>query len=742
MEDPAPGVLTLSQVCELTRNKQKAALFSNPLGKACYELDQDREVSPSIRPSNKLAPSGQDRVKACLDELDECQLLEAGLVYASEVRSTDRPLNSKEWRMFQAEIGCQPLHLACLACGRAVERLQKEGAFEKAKATQSLAGDVVKLLAEYGAQLDLVDVGPVEGTPLHLAARFGAAKLLSTLLTLGADASVVDGDGCTAALVAQRSGQVLCQETLGPTFGARPAGPAACRERGFGRLAADAILQVVLAEEQREMDLLEGPVGERARQRWKERKGLKPGNSAADDTGCALEGERPRRITGTKYAQGLWAALNLDQHGSRSRSSSRCSTVHSDDSERCGAERGAEDPDLQLRRSVLKLRARKARRQDELAMAQEERREALEESEHLETLDYDPVERAMVARGRWTAWLASTRAMPNWPTRSPARGNFGRLGCPLQWTYPGPPDGPTVPPPLPKEKRANELEQQVAQRLAERKAMREAMSEEIYRLERELRFHQRRVQGESQNGTLECQSFTAIASIYLEKHTPQILRPLSATPQPGLEEYWEQFYEADCAVEVVDFLMAEQRCRYLESDLAKLTKGLDLPLFETSSRTLAAPWRLAAVAAVHRAVHALRSSHKDRLNEMTEFCNSQLAEKEHQLSMAIEASLQELAQRSTDPVSWGKLARMIDLTRERLERESAKTAEDRIWEGLRTYDPEVELETEKHWQQLKTEKPQLFDGAVWCLQRYALEGEGESQTLLLEMQEMGNKDTS
>ena len=35
----------------------------------------------------------------------------------------------------------------------------------------------------------------------------------------------------------------------------------------------------------------------------------------------------------------------------------------------------SQDPDLQLRRSVLKLRARKARRQDELAMAQEERRE-------------------------------------------------------------------------------------------------------------------------------------------------------------------------------------------------------------------------------------------------------------------------------------------------------------------------------------------------------------------------------
>ena len=32
----------------------------------------------------------------------------------------------------------------------------------------------VKLLIEYGARLDLVDVGPMENTALHLAARFGA----------------------------------------------------------------------------------------------------------------------------------------------------------------------------------------------------------------------------------------------------------------------------------------------------------------------------------------------------------------------------------------------------------------------------------------------------------------------------------------------------------------------------------------------------------------------------------------
>eukprot|EP00434_Breviolum_minutum_P016799 symbB.v1.2.014819.t1/scaffold1093.1/size138456/1 len=81
-----PGVLTLSQVkvCEFTRNKQKAVLFTNPLGKACYELNEER-------------------VKACLDELEEFRFLEAGLVYASEVRTNDRPLNSKELIILSGE---------------------------------------------------------------------------------------------------------------------------------------------------------------------------------------------------------------------------------------------------------------------------------------------------------------------------------------------------------------------------------------------------------------------------------------------------------------------------------------------------------------------------------------------------------------------------------------------------------------------------------------------------------------
>ena len=37
----------------------------------------------------------------------------------------------------------------------------------------------VKLLIEYGARLDLADVGPMENTALHLAARAGAATWMN-----------------------------------------------------------------------------------------------------------------------------------------------------------------------------------------------------------------------------------------------------------------------------------------------------------------------------------------------------------------------------------------------------------------------------------------------------------------------------------------------------------------------------------------------------------------------------------
>eukprot|EP00434_Breviolum_minutum_P026183 symbB.v1.2.023147.t2/scaffold2098.1/size89601/8 len=61
----------------------------------------------------------------------------------------------------------------------------------------------------------------------------------------------------------------------------------------------------------------------------------------------------------------------------------------------------------------------------------------------------------------------------------------------------------------------------------------------------------------------------------------------------------------------------------------------------------------------------------------------------------------------------------------------------RILEGPRRYDPEIETATERHWQMLLREKPQLFDGVVWCLRNFAVQdGRGlDGKNLLLDMQE-------
>lgn len=59
----------------------------------------------------------------------------------------------------------------------------------------------------------------------------------------------------------------------------------------------------------------------------------------------------------------------------------------------------------------------------------------------------------------------------------------------------------------------------------------------------------------------------------------------------------------------------------------------------------------------------------------------------------------------------------------------------RILEGPRWYDREVEDATETHWQRLIKIKPQLFDGAVWCLRSFALDG----GSVVLDMQESSYK---
>ena len=51
---------------------------------------------------------------------------------------------------------------------------------------------------------------------------------------------------------------------------------------------------------------------------------------------------------------------------------------------------------------------------------------------------------------------------------------------------------------------------------------------------------------------------------------------------------------------------------------------------------------------------------------------------------------------------------------------------------------QIETATERHWQMLLREKPQLFDGVVWCLRNFAVQDghDGlDGKNLLLDMQD-------
>ncbi|CAE7636513.1 unnamed protein product [Symbiodinium sp. CCMP2592] len=63
----------------------------------------------------------------------------------------------------------------------------------------------------------------------------------------------------------------------------------------------------------------------------------------------------------------------------------------------------------------------------------------------------------------------------------------------------------------------------------------------------------------------------------------------------------------------------------------------------------------------------------------------------------------------------------------------------RVLPGRRCYDAEVEAIVEDHWQATLRQKPQLFDGVVWCLVSYKVCMGEVAPCLLLEMQETSFK---
>jgi len=607
---PVPGVATLSQVkaAELVRNKQRAALFANPLGKACFELDKAQ-------------------VRACLDDLRKHDLLEPGLVYVSEVRplSDAQALSSKEWKAFQLEIGCQPLLMVCLACGRELERLRVEGAgAQKEKAVQMLAGEIIGLLVESGADPGLVDVGPLENTALHLAARYGAAKLISFLLSLGTNPTSLNADGCTAEVVASRCGQVLCQQ----------------------------ILQVVVANMGNHADeelLDSSPSSRQQRKKWKARKqsrGRSDKQSEVEEVEIneddeEMDGERKlregRRIRGARYGpDGLWAMFDKDLARRQSNDESEfSSSEEGSDQDSLDGESAfldhSEDElegDMRTRNLVAKLREKCAKGRQHLQEMHAEQEAISDEMKRLRTTSTYLKERLQTFKNRLARATAGDKT---------AHEDMASDRDVCAWW----------------EKKARQTSRKVQELVDTRKKQRQQMSAQIDGLEKEARQLARRT--------------------------------------VGLEEYWDQFLDAERASEVIDLLAAEQRARQLEHEVRQLVRapldaaGLDaarrlqdlprvfLPQEDGTRATLAPVAELVVAAEVHRRFVSASGEQNAELNEMVDLCNSKIAEKDDNIASLIEENIGEIAakisqsQQDQEPVSWPAIALMISQSRERLE---------------------------------------------------------------------------
>ncbi|MFN0252861.1 MAG: ankyrin repeat domain-containing protein [Kofleriaceae bacterium] len=90
--------------------------------------------------------------------------------------------------------------LLASGCGLSDERSDEWTAFDVACAANRVA--VVQAALERGVPIDR-RVGPTRATPLIVASTYGARDVTSLLLASGADASLVDSDGLTAAMHAE-----------------------------------------------------------------------------------------------------------------------------------------------------------------------------------------------------------------------------------------------------------------------------------------------------------------------------------------------------------------------------------------------------------------------------------------------------------------------------------------------------------------------------------------------------------
>lgn len=621
---PHLNVLLQVKVAQLSRGKQIAELIGSSLSKACYELDQAAS-------------------RRSLDELRECGLMEAGLVYTSEVRPLeDRPLNLQERRHFQTEIGCQPLLLTCLGCVRELEQLRAGGAGAKEqKAVQEKTGEIIKLLVSNGAQLDQQDVGPLENMSLHLAASAGANKLLSLLLLLGADPTGVNSDGWSAEVLAKRAGHTVCEQILQVACMNRVIHASSLEEKPKkGTNEKKGTRAVEVSQEEMEQNILEREIAE---------------VKELDTKSVGKKG-----MVGTSYGPGgQWSLFDAELHPGEdideldSLDERDENELHEEDwasfdeldpKDPDNFDLTAEDfesdgeEDNQIRSQVLQLRQENTQALKSFKNLVAERTKKLGELEQLEARAAKLGDRLSALRDR------RVRRDAGDPKAAEEVENETQVGA---WW----------------EERATEHARITWELTEQLDKLQQRQQQEAKVPETQLRQLQRQTK--------------------------------------GLEEYWAQLFEAEISRETINRIGSEQHAKKLQKEVAVLvnfqaagTASPSSPSEEKPKKQLPRVLRPRAADATelelvpveelvvgleaHRRVHAAKAEFQTRTNELIEFCNGRIADKHSEVEALVEEKLlQTLLPKfgvAESAKTWHQLSALARRARQRCEELASQAA--------------------------------------------------------------------
>jgi len=619
-------LLSQVRVAKLSRSNVNVWLYSSPLGQACFRLDRLQ-------------------VEDCLTELRRSGLLEQGFLFTSELRplTGERDLDSREKRQFQAEIGCPPLLLTCHGCGHELHRLREasgnkgdQSGSQKEKEVQTVASHIVELLLQSGARMALQDVGPQGNTALHLAARYGAPQLLSSLLRMGASVSDRNKDGSSAEVLAERAGRTMCVQIL--------------QVAAMIELQRTSAEVKEMAEQQDRASLKKKRVKERQREKEKQESFHKESDK---DAGRRGDGSSPEKRDdgheGPRAAYGLhnmWSALHEDHCVDDAELPDEWNEENwgeyldwGEDWDVEGEEEdgklsdGDDDDEDEVRAELLRLRKEKAAQLQQIYSFAVEREERMQKAEALR----EEASRLGATAKRMEERVARVKAGDQ-----QARDDFAAEAEVSAWW----------------EERAAVHARSVAQ-------LEIALSK------------QKKVEEE------------ALAPLRLQAREAE-------RKMKGLEEYWYGRCAAVSGMELLARLEAENHFTTVVKDLGRITDLLEispelkarLPPFVLESAThegglpytLPSAATLMATAQAHQAIHGRIREQQPMLSEMLDACNKLIVAKDEEILETVE---KELCRRVLPKASmigkvsgakeWARVSELIAHTQQVLEQKSSSS---------------------------------------------------------------------